>query len=134
LDSEWFLFCDDDTFVNTELLEDFVKECDPDTVYGEIINYWPNDNTLHYPTGGGGALISRRVLNILSTTISHRGSGYSDVALGLAIRDGQIKMQHDDRFHGQPPAFYHILDTKQHFTFHYIKDLDTMLRLYNQCQ
>ena len=134
LDSEWFFFCDDDTFVNTKLLEDFVKGCDPDTIYGDIISCWPTDTTLHYPSGGAGLLMSRKVLNILSTTISHRGSGYGDVALGLAIRDSQIKMQHDDRFHSQPPASYHILDTKQHFTFHYIKDLDTMLKLYNQCQ
>ena len=147
LDSEWFFFCDDDTFVNTKLLEDFVKGCDPDTIYGNIISCWPNvcdsvvvgyfsqnENPLHYPSGGAGLLMSRKVLNILSTTISHRGSGYGDVALGLAIRDSQIKMQHDDRFHGQPPASCHILDTKQHFTFHYIKDLDMMLKLYNQCQ
>lgn len=141
LDSEWFFFCDDDTFVNTKLLEDFVKGCDPDTIYGEIIKCWPNDPTLPFPSGGAGLLMSRSVLNILYTTVSYRGAGSSDVALGLAIRDSQIKMQHDNRFHGQPPDIvflvqlslpsYHILDTKQHFTFHYIKDLDTMLKLYN---
>lgn len=134
---DWYYFCDNDTFVNTKLLEEFYQDCDQNKIYGEISNTWPKDASLFYPVGGAGFLVSSKILNFLSNKVFHNPVNWGDVSLGLNFRFFNIeKTNRKDLFHSQPPEFYGITDTeiKNHISFHYIKNYETMKKLNELCK
>ena len=136
-DYDWYYFCDNDTFVNTKLLEEFYLECDPDKIYGELGNTWPEDRELFYPMGGAGFLMSNKVLRFLSDKIFHNPVTWGDVSIGINFRKFNIeKVSREDLFHSQLPDFYNIPleEVGQHISFHYVKDLQTMQKLHEKCQ
>lgn len=130
---DWFFFCDDDTFVNTKKLIDNLENFDSRCVNGSVINCWPKDFTLNYCSGGAGYLIHRSLLDIISKNIRVLNSGYSDVTLGLFLRDNNIKSINYDWFNTQAPNFYGYDFSVAHnyITFHYIKTEDDMINLLN---
>jgi hypothetical protein len=133
----WYYFCDNDTFVNTKLLEEFSQDCDQNKIYGEIANTWPKDPSLSYPVGGAGFLVSNKILNFLSNKVFHNSVNWGDVSLGLNLRHFKIeKTSREDLFHSQTPEFYGIQDTeiKNHISFHYIKNYETMAKLNELCK
>lgn len=136
LDEEWFFFCDDDTFVNTKKLKEFVKTCDVNSAYGCLINCWPKMKDLFYHSGGGGVLLHRKILNILCEKIHHKNTMFADVTLGLNLIECDIKLMSDEKFHSEKPSDYQINknEIKDNITFHHIKTFDEMLELYNFCE
>jgi len=134
---DWYYFCDNDTFVNTKLLEKFYLSCDQDKVYGELGNEWPQDRSLFYFMGGAGFLMSNKTLNFLSDKIFHNPVMWGDVSIGINFRHFNIEtVDRKDIFHSQSPQFYNIpySDIKNHISFHYIKDANTMQALLEHCQ
>jgi hypothetical protein len=134
-DYEWFFFCDNDTFVNTEKLESLLSQFDKDSVHGSILNrHWPADTSLNFCSGGAGYLIHNELLDKITQNISILNTGCSDVTLGLCLRDLGIKSVNYDLFNSQPPAFHNIpiSETKNYITFHYIKTLEEMQKLLNE--
>ena len=126
---EWFFFCDDDTFVNTKKLEGLLDTFDKNRVHGQMLktdNYMGNPlppPILEYCSGGAGYLIHNEILKIISKEIKFLNTGYSDVTLGLLLRDLNILVSDSDYFRSQPPSFYGYNDEtiKNYATFHYIK-------------
>jgi hypothetical protein len=131
---EWFFFCDDDTFVNTPKMDQFLVNLNQNEVYGSVLSEtWPDDRSLKYCSGGAGYLIHRNLLVSISDHIKNMNTGYSDVTLGLCLREMGIIITDSDYFKSQSPEFYNIdIDNvKNYITFHYIKNMDYMLRLHN---
>lgn len=128
---DWYFFCDNDTFVNTSKLYEYLQNANIDFIHGQIINCWPNDKSLNYPSGGAGYLISNRVLKQLSD-VSFHDTIYGDVSVGLNIRKAKIPMMNSELFHSQKKEYYGINDSevKDHATFHYINSLQEMQELY----
>jgi hypothetical protein len=121
---EWFFFCDDDTFVNTKNLEHDFSIFEKDKVNGSILKgTWSKDTTLNYCSGGAGYLIHKSLLEIISKNIKSGDSGYSDVTLGLCLREMGIENKNFDEFHSQAPKYYKMENSKikDVFTFHYVQ-------------
>lgn len=128
-DYEWFFFCDDDTFVNTKKLEEFVDTLDKEFVHGSVISgTWPGDTSLSYCSGGAGYLIHSELLSKITQHVRILNTGYSDVTLGLFLRELGIKSIDYNFFKSQSPSFYGISvdDVSNYITFHYIKTIDDM--------
>jgi hypothetical protein len=136
-DYEWFFFCDDDTFVNTKKLENFVDLLDKDSVHGSVLNgTWSVDKSLNYCSGGAGYLIHTELLHKITRHLKILNTGYSDVTLGLLLRELGIKSIDYNFFNSQPPSFYNIPvdDTSNYITFHYIKTINDMNNLFSRAQ
>jgi len=132
---EWFFFCDDDTFVNTKKLEQFIDKLDIESVHGSVLDgTWPGDKTLKYCSGGAGYLISYKLLSKIINNVKILNTGYSDVSIGLILRDLKIKSFNYPFFNSQPPQHYKIPieNVKDYITFHYMKSFDEMNMLFNK--
>jgi hypothetical protein len=136
---EWFFFCDDDTFVNVNKLEELLDSFDINQIHGQILRTSEVNSVkipppiLEYHSGGAGYLIHNSVLKIISKEIKFLNTGYSDVTLGLCLRDLNLPVSNSDLFKGQPPNFYGYSNESiiNHITFHYIKTKNMMIELLN---
>lgn len=122
---DWFLFIDDDTFVNVHLLAREISSFDKEYVHGmNIKGQW---NDLNYLSGGAGCLISNTVVKHLFN-MKHYHTHYGDVSLGLNIRDRNLKIKNDSRFYWSNPWKDERLDPIKYaqdeiqnmLTYHYI--------------
>jgi hypothetical protein len=138
-DYEWFFFCDDDTFVNVNKLEELLPTFDVNYAHGQLLRTDNidgrkiNNGLLQYLSGGAGYLIHCDLLNKISNEIKDLNTGYADVTLGLCLRDLNIPVLNSDLFKSQPPNFYNYSDEliKNYISFHYIKTKDMMTNLNN---
>lgn len=136
---EWFFFCDDDTFVNVNKLEELLDSFDINQIHGQILRTSEVNSVkipppiLEYHSGGAGYLIHNSVLKIISKEIKFLNTGCSDVTLGLCLRDLNLPVSNSDLFKGQPPNFYGYSNESiiNHITFHYIKTKNMMIELLN---
>ena len=129
---DWFFFCDDDTFVNTKRLENNLENFDVEKINGYVLKgTWSGDRDLSYCSGGAGYLINKTLLTKISETIKTTNSGYSDVSLGLCVKDLNIEYNHSEDFRSQNPDYYKVDKTliKDIFTFHYISS-ELMVEMY----
>lgn len=136
LDYDWYLFCDDDTFINTKLLLFTIDSFNPEEVTGQLIQCWQPDQTLCYLSGGAGFLMSNKILKSIKGRIPNYNSGYSDVTMGLFYRENNIKIKHSELFMSQNPEFYNVSDNNisKFISFHYIKDYETMRKMHEICK
>jgi hypothetical protein len=133
---DWYMFCDNDTFINTTLLEREIQDFKDDSIYGEMINCWPEDYTLSYPSGGAGFAISSRTIKYLSDKVTQHNVIWSDVSLGLNLRKLKINtIDRKDVFHSQKPSHYNISHNQvhKHITFHYITQFNEMSNFHRIC-
>lgn len=120
-ESEWYLFCDDDTFVNIKTLENIVKKWkfDEPVCIGNILKLDERCNDrdgnytgfplgslagkncslpLEYPSGGSGFLLNKismkNLMNYIRDTKLHEvARGYnSDVSIGFWLREINTKL------------------------------------------
>lgn len=131
---EWFFFCDDDTFVNTKKLEEFIESSDKNSVHGSVLEgTWPGDRSLNYCSGGAGYLIHSELLKNIINHVKFLNSGYSDVSLGICLRELGISSKDSIMFRSQPPSFFGfgLSEIKNYISFHYIKTKNEMEILLN---
>ena len=131
LNYDWYVFVDNDSFVNTKKIYEIIENFIPDHVYGSTCNCWPGDKNLHYCLGGAGIFISNLVLKRIIGKLTHNPVPWGDLSLGINLKRLNINMINDDRLHSQPPSFYKINDEdiKNNATFHYIYTFDEMEKL-----
>jgi hypothetical protein len=137
VDYKWYFFCDDDTFVNTKKMNEFLEIAQEDIVYGYLINCWRTIPSLYFPSGGAGVLISKKNLKKVSNNIVGKGTKFAaDVTLGLNLIDENIKVSNCEYFHSEKSEHYGISveNIKEHITFHHIKNLNEMQTYYNLCK
>jgi hypothetical protein len=129
---DWFFFCDDDTFVNTEKLEN--SNFDKYFIHGSVLTgLWPKDKNLPFCSGGAGYLIAKENLFKMIDNFFIPNTGTSDVSFGLIAQKSNLKFLNDKRFNSQAPEFYNIKEEeiKDYITFHYIKTKEQQLKLIN---
>jgi hypothetical protein len=131
-DYEWYFFGDDDTFVNTKKMNDFLNSCNEDVVYGLLINCYPKNESLFYHSGGAGVLIHKKNLDIISQNIELKNTKFADVTLGMCLHENKINVDTDIRFKSEPPKFYKFNsdEIKNYITFHHINSFEEMMELY----
>jgi hypothetical protein len=139
---EWFFFCDDDTFVNVNKLEELLTTFNVNYVHGQLlstdnINGNPiKSGVLEYLSGGAGYLIHSNLLDKISKEIKILNTGYSDVTLGFCLKDLNIPISNSDLFKSQPHSFYNYSNDliKNYISFHYITNKDMMTNLINNIE
>ncbi len=131
--SEWLCFADNDTYINTINLERYTETADKSSIHGQMINSWPNDPSLYYPSGGAGFLIHQSVYIKLRGLMMFQNSGYSDVTFGLNLRRLKQSLCDPHLFFSWPPHKYgHNEDRiREHISYHYINSLEEMSWLTN---
>lgn len=147
LNYEWYFFCDNDTFVNVKLLESKLDTFDKNLVHCQVLDCFPQDPTLRFPSGGAGFLIHRDVVAKLVDSmrdITDFSQNFSDVTIGLNLRDIGVGVSDPKLFFSQRPEFYNdngywnlIIgdeDMHKYITFHYISEKPLMERYHSLCQ
>lgn len=130
---EWFFFCDDDTFVNVNLLKSKLNSLLTDKVIGsDIFGCWRD---LHYPSGGAGFLIHNNIIDKFFDAEKYN-VGYGDVTFGLNMRKKNIEILNDIGFHSQNYKHYNIPQEEvyKYTTFHYVNSFEEMQKLHTICQ
>jgi len=126
---DWYFFIDDDTFVNSINLFDFLNNADKNKAYGRIVGGWG----IVYFQGGGGTLISNKLISAIPDSALYlRGSTYSDVLFGQIMKDSDIELVHIEEFYDRSPQSYNLNteQIKKAITFHQVAN--TMLDLYQE--
>ena len=131
-DFEWFFFCDDDTFVNLNELKKFCSEkLQAFETYGKVGNSWPPDPSLSFYSGGAGFLLRSDFIKNSTRITRKNGLGFSDVTVGLWLRENNIKVNHESRFNSHTPELHNKQGyEKNEITFHYIKEYEAMKALH----
>jgi hypothetical protein len=130
---EWYFFGDDDTFVNTTLLEKEIDNYDKTKIHGsDIYGCW---NDLHYPSGGAGFIIHNNIINNFFES-KNFNVGYSDVTFGLNMREKKLELSNNDKFLSQHLNYYNIPleNANQYITFHYVNNNEEFLFFEGVCK
>lgn len=135
LDYEWFMFADNDTFINTKNLNSLIEsDLDINKLHGLTCNCWPKDLSLNYCGGGAGFLMSNQTYKkYFRGQIQTYNSLYGDVAVGLHARSKNIDSQFQNGFNSFPPQQYSMNDPyeiSKQYSFHYITNFSMMKQLY----
>jgi len=137
---DWICVVDDDTFVNTKKLDEYVEEIVDDSVYGDLITpennpdnpVWKDFVPEHdyvYHSGGGGVLIPSKLL--LDIEFEECGNVWDDVTVGVIFGRNNVPLVDSELFNSQPPDFYGKSDEDVNnvVTYHHISP-DRMKSLY----
>lgn len=127
---DWFFFCDDDTFVNTKLINKMLNLVNKSYVYAEILNENNNpDNPIfknpilpigfNYMAGGSGYLISNETIKKIKP-FKNYNVGYSDVSIGLNLYYNNIEIKDMS-----------IYNENYKISYHSIKMFDEMNYIFN---
>lgn len=134
---DWYVFCDNDTFINTRLLEKMCENFDKEKVHGEIINAWPLNKALYYPSGGAGFVMHNSLVKKIAPELKQNYFvQYSDVSLGLNLQDLNIQLENNNLFKPKKPEFYSNItdaDIKKYLSFHYVTEFSMMNHLNLLC-
>lgn len=132
---DWIFYVDDDTFVNVNNLNKFIKEADNCKVYGSIFNSEKDhDNPMYekniiskdskFPSGGAGVLIGSEVFRKIDNfeLFIVPQLGHDDVDMGLNFDQHGIEQIDSDLFLSQDPKFYNHTKTKikKSITYHHV--------------
>jgi len=129
---DWICVVDDDTFVNTKKLDEYVENLDANSVYGDLITptkdpenpIWKDfvlDHEYTYHSGGGGVLVPTKLL--MDIEFKQCGTVWDDVTVGVIFGKNNIPLVDSQMFKSQPPEFYgkDNEDIKNVVTYHHIK-------------
>lgn len=127
---DWYLFIDDDTFVNIPLLNDKINSFDENYIYGkDSTGYYGN---LNYVSGGAGYIISNKLISKMFDLTNFKTS-FADVSIGMNMIERGIEFINSDYFDPYNPYRMGTSDNikediKNKITYHYIYP-DKMLEL-----
>lgn len=138
---EWLFMVDDDTFVNTKMLQKFVETADSKNAYGEIFTYETHsdnpmfsvptfDKKTKWYSGGAGLLISSEALKKVNY-FENYSTRHDDVSVGINLSNFGIELIDSNLFNSQPPEFWGETDETvvEKITYHHITE-DKMKLLY----
>jgi hypothetical protein len=123
LDYDWYVFCDDDTFVFPDRISDYLKQLNPNESF--YIGYeFPGMKPPGGLSGGAGFVLSRESYSKLCEHV--RGSKniwvstYTDVSMRIWLLERMqgVKKIVDYRFH--PSKCTSDMEFRTAFTFHYV--------------
>jgi hypothetical protein len=124
IEYDWYVFIDDDTFVNTKNLRDYLKMFDVKQKY--YIGSERHEHNLHFMSGGAGICITHSIYKEIIEYVTDRKfdelyfNYNGDVTLGSWINKFKdILFIDDKRFSATKHTTEEQLD--DFFTFHYLK-------------
>ena len=156
--SDWYIFCDDDTFLNVKLIKEFLSNynCEDNICIGAkcVLNSNGSDAygtqtgfnmssiqgadamlPVEHPSGGSGFIISKCALKNLIKYLKNNnniGRCYkSDVTFGFWLFKAETKIINCDKFNGNTPQVLNHTPEQviNNFSYHYVTE-DLMKHLY----
>ena len=134
----WFLFVDDDTFLNWRKIKGALRDLDPNFIYSELHDYKiqeKNRNSRIFSTrrnypklthgthGGAGILISKRTLDELNfIEINLEGVENGDVAFSILAHENRIRLCELKGLNWNNPKFYGHTNAQiqEQISYHYV--------------
>jgi hypothetical protein len=138
---KYYMFVDDDTFVNVDNLLNFLNSQEIKTA-GRILSKTTDSGngifrhfpSLEYYSGGAGFLFDRQILEKIFYSMSYyQETPWGDVSLGLIMQKAGIKVEdYSNLFHSFSPKTLNHGKEKiiESITYHYV-DPQTMEDLYS---
>lgn len=138
---KYYLFVDDDTYVNLDNLLDFLNKNEIDTAGQVLSGETDSDNLIFkkypgfkYYSGGAGFLYNDNLFEkICENMFRYEETNWGDVSLGLIVQRAGIQIKnYSVLFYSQSPwtKKHEEEQIKKSITYHYIKEND-MLKLHN---
>jgi hypothetical protein len=138
IDYDWYIFIDDDTYMNTTNLTKYLKNYDPTKKYyigSSRFDKW----RVKYMSGGAGFCLSKSLYNSITEYIRSKNNMQElyfnfngDVTLGSWVNHiPDVLYVHENRFYAQKHKSenqlfefisFHYLNTKEDFEFYYKKE------------
>lgn len=128
---DWICVVDDDTFVNTKKLDEYVETLDNQSVYGHLFTstknpenpIWTSFKPGHeyvYHSGGAGVLFPSKIFS--SVKFKECGTVWDDVTVGVILGRNNIPLVHSDLFSPETPEYYDKTDEDvvNMVTYHHI--------------
>ena len=137
---EWYFIGDDDTFVNTRLLESDLEKFDKDKIHGHDYSLYFGF-IVGYLSGGAGMLINRKLIhnffeNYNLGPFEANGERYADVTFGFNMREKGIRYTHNILFLPEHPLEHHKIpldEIHNYYTCHRIRSFEEMIYLNEVC-
>jgi hypothetical protein len=132
-DYEWFLFCDDDTYINVKKLFLELPNFNKDFVYGQILLHgWRENPEVIFCSGGAGTLIHKNNLEKIQNNITNHNIGIADVSFCMNLTKNNIKIIHSNLFYNNTPQSIGLekINYNNYISFHNIKTLEQMLDIH----
>lgn len=158
---DWYLFCDDDTFVDVNKIKNLLSKYDPrknicifskcvlnkdgTDMYGNQTGFLMNTIKgeeaflpVIHPAGGAGFILSKKTVELIKGYLKNNSKiGYcykADVAFAFWINKVYPEYIHNDMLFGNNPKHYNHTkeDIKNSITYHYVSP-ELMYELYNKC-
>jgi Fringe-like len=137
LDYDWFILIDDDTYVFTDRLTEYLTQhrCHDSFAIGQLLDHIRDSYWGQYLSGGAGTIVSRMLYHQLRAYIQTYPQEITachwcaDIALGTWIKRVGGQMFHNPHFHAD---IYNPLydNLEEALTFHHLKewkDYDAMI-------
>jgi hypothetical protein len=137
-DFEWFMFCDDDSYVNEKNLLLNIHNFDKTKFIGFVLNKQNDpqnkifiDNNFEYLSGGAGILINKKLLFKIEQFINYN-TNWSDVSFGFFLKNNKFELENCSLFNANnfDKLGHSIEEIKKQITYHYIKEKDEIEFLY----
>jgi hypothetical protein len=136
IQSEWVMFCDNDTYVNTHNLQEIIDTLNPEEVHGKILSektdpcnaIFKRYPGLEYLSGGAGFIMSKTLIRKMKRVSKHN-TGYSDVCLGINLYEQGIKIHNISGFNTDNETTTTNIESQ--ITHHYIKTEEQFMFLHN---
>ena len=134
----WFLFVDDDTFLNWRKVNSVLGNLNPNSIYSELHDYDVQEKNgnhrilstrrnypklIHGMHGGAGILISKRTLDALNfIEINLEGVENGDVAFSILAHKNDISLCGLKGLNWNNPKFYgHTIEQmEEQISYHYV--------------
>jgi hypothetical protein len=145
-ESDWYMFTDDDTFVNISNIDELLSKNDhnnpicigrlgrinPGELSFPLYTISGNNTSLpiNYCSGGAGFILSKKSMMLISDYIKNENDiprcYYSDVTFGFWMRNAGVEIVAIDRFEAtNPDALGHSDgEIKKSYTYHYVNPID----------
>jgi hypothetical protein len=134
----WLIFCDDDTYIKTENLKHYLatataraihcheinKDRDPANPLFKASRY---SDSFSYPSGGAGYVFHSSLLHSLVPFKSYE-TGFSDVSVGMNLKNQEIQLIHSELFTKDPPWSQPF--NQKNISYHHVKGIESMKKVH----
>lgn len=137
---DWYFFCDDDTFINLNNLNNFINKNETLESFGYVFcsktcpenTYAWNrcgKNFIYY-SGGAGFCLRADALEKISKLNTSERTGFGDLTSGFLYKEAKISLNHVSRLNINTPEKHgHTIEQiKKSISYHYINN-DLMYEL-----
>jgi hypothetical protein len=134
----WFLFVDDDTFINWRKARSIIEKLNPAFLYSELHDYRIQEKNgnhrilstrLNYPSlthgmhGGAGIFLSKKALHdLVSFEIHLDGVENGDVAFSILALENNVELRYLRGLNWNKPSFYGHTNNQilEQISYHYV--------------